>query len=91
MDCKIVYRLLLLVIFFTSTQAHAIEFEGKFIQGHYIIGKTEPGTKIAINKREVKVSKDGHFAFGIEKDRKLDIVITEGNKAAAYSGGRSGV
>ena len=81
MDSKIIYRLLLLVIIFHSTQAHAIEFRGKFIQGHYIIGKTEPGTKIFIDKREVKVSKDGHFAFGIEKDRKLDIVITEGNKA----------
>jgi len=80
MDCKIVYRLLLLVIFFISTQTHAMEFEGKFIQGHYIIGKTEPGTEIVIDKKKVKVSKDGYFAFGIEKDRKLDIVITEDNK-----------
>ena len=34
-------------------------------------------TKIFIDKKEVKVSKDGYFAFGIGKDRKLDIVITE--------------
>jgi murein DD-endopeptidase MepM/ murein hydrolase activator NlpD len=80
MDSKIIYRLLLLVVFFSSTQAYAIEFEGKFIQGHYIIGKTKPSTKIIIDKEEVKVSKDGYFAFGIEKDRKLDILITEGNK-----------
>ena len=58
MDSKIIYRLLLLVIFFISTQTHAIEFRGKFIQGHYIIGKTDPGKKIVIDKREVKVSKD---------------------------------
>ena len=77
MDSKIIYKLLLLVVFFFSTQAHAIEFEGKFIQGHYIIGKTNPGSKIFIDKREVKVSSDGFFAFGIEKDRKFDIVITE--------------
>jgi len=80
MDCKIIYRLLLLVVFFTSTQTHAIEFRGKFIQGHYIIGKTKPDSKIIIDKKKVKVSKDGFFAFGIEKDRKLDIVITENNK-----------
>ena len=79
MDCKIIYKLLLLVVFFTSTQTHAIEFKGKFIQGHYIIGKTEPGSEIIIDKREVKVSKDGYFAFGIGKDRKFDITITENN------------
>jgi murein DD-endopeptidase MepM/ murein hydrolase activator NlpD len=79
MDCKIIYKLLLLLVFFTSTQTHAIEFKGKFIQGHYIIGKTEPGSEIIIDKREVKVSKDGYFAFGIGKDRKFDITITENN------------
>jgi murein DD-endopeptidase MepM/ murein hydrolase activator NlpD len=80
MDCKIIYKLLLLVVFFFSTESHAIEFKGKFIQGHYIIGKTKPGTEIIIDKREVKVSKDGYFAFGIEKDRKLDITITVDNE-----------
>ena len=80
MDCKIIYKLLLLVVFFFSTESHAIEFKGKFIQGHYIIGKTKPDTEIIIDKREVKVSKDGYFAFGIEKDRKLDITITVDNE-----------
>ena len=60
-------------------QVNAIEFKGKFIQGHYIIGKTNPDSKMFIDKKKVKVSKDGYFAFGIEKDRKFDIVITENN------------
>ena len=77
MDCKVIYRLLLLVALFFSTQSFAIEFQGKFIQGHFIIGKTEPGSSIFIDKKKVKVSKDGYFAFGIEKDRKFDITITE--------------
>ena len=80
MDCKVIYRLLLLVALFFSTQSFAVEFQGKFIQGHYIIGKTEPGTSILVDKKKVKVSKDGYFAFGIEKDRKFDIIITENNK-----------
>ena len=33
-----------------------------------------------IDKKKIKVSKDGYFAFGIEKDRKLDITITENDK-----------
>jgi len=72
-----IYRLLLLVVFFSSTQTHAIEFKGKFIQGHYIIGKTNPDSKIFIDKKKVKVSMDGYFVFGIGKDRKLNIIITE--------------
>jgi len=72
-------RLLFFIILLVSSSVSAIEFKGKFIQGHFILGKTEPSTKIVIDKKKVKVSKDGYFAFGIEKDRKLDIVITEGN------------
>ena len=73
-------RLLILIAIFFTTQSFALEFQGKFIQGHYIIGKTEPGNLILVDKKKVKVSKDGYFAFGIEKDRKFDIIITENNK-----------
>ena len=74
------FRLLILLVIFFSTQSFAIEFQGKFVQGHFIIGKTWGGASILIDKKKVKVSKDGYFAFGIEKDRKFDIVITENNK-----------
>ena len=73
-------KFLFIIFFLFFTQLNAVEFKGKFIQGHFIIGKTNPNTKIIIDKKKVKVSKDGYFAFGIEKDRKLDIVIIEGNK-----------
>ena len=59
------FRLLILVAIFFSTQSFAVEFQGKFIQGHYIIGKTTPETTILVDKKKVKVSKDGYFAFGI--------------------------
>jgi murein DD-endopeptidase MepM/ murein hydrolase activator NlpD len=68
----------LFILFFN--QAIAVEFNGKFIQGHFIIGKTDPKTNIIIDKKKVKVSKDGYFAFGIGKDRKFDIIITAGDK-----------
>ncbi|MDA9769209.1 M23 family metallopeptidase [Candidatus Pelagibacter sp.] len=73
-------KILFILFFFIFNQAIAIEFKGKFIQGHFIIGKTDLNKKIFIDRKEVKVSKDGYFAFGIGKDRKLDVVITEGNK-----------
>ena len=78
MDSKIIKYFL--IIFLINFKVLAVEFQGKFIQGHYIIGKTSPGAKILIDKKKVKVSKDGYFAFGIGKDRKFDIVITENEK-----------
>ena len=77
MDSKIIFRLLILIIFFTTTQLNAIEFKGKFLQGHYIVGVTDPDAKIIVGKKEVRVSKDGYFVFGIDRDRKFDISITK--------------
>ena len=77
MDCKIISRLFFIIILFASTQLNAIEFKGKFLQGHYIIGITNPTAKILIGKKEIKVSKDGYFVFGIDRDRKFDITITK--------------
>ena len=77
MDSKIIIRLLLVLIILIPSHLSAIEFEGKFIQGHYIIGTTNPSAKIIIDNKEVKVSKDGFFVFGIDRDRKFDLTITK--------------
>ena len=77
MDCKIITRLFFLIILLTSSQSNAIEFKGKFLQGHYIIGITDPSAKIIIDKKDVKVSNDGYFVFGIDRDRKFDLTITK--------------
>ena len=69
--------ILLLLIIFISSSAFAIDFEGKFRQGHFIIGKTEPKSKIWIDKKPVKVSSEGFFVFGIDRDRKYDVIITK--------------
>jgi|TARA_Y100000294_G_scaffold70467_1_gene66829 murein DD-endopeptidase MepM/ murein hydrolase activator NlpD len=74
MDSKLIKYFLL--IFFISFKVSAVEFDGKFIQGHFIIGKTDPSSKVKIDKKQIKVSKDGYFAFGLDRDRKYDVVIT---------------
>ena len=57
-------KFLFLIFLLLFTQLNAVEFKGKFIQGHFIIGKTNSGSKITyrINK-EVKVSKGWLFCF----------------------------
>ena len=76
MDSSIIYRILLIFLFLISP-AHTIEFQGKFLQGHYILGKTNPKARIFVGKKEVKVSKDGDFVFGIDRDQKYDLTFTE--------------
>ena len=79
MDSKIISKLFLIITFLTTTQLNAVEFKGKFIQGHYIVGITDPSSKIIIDKKNVKVSEDGYFVFGIDRDRKFDLTITKIN------------
>ena len=76
MDSKIV-KFFFLIFFFCSTHLNAIEFKGKFLQGHFIIGVTDPSAVIQIDKKEIKVSKDGYFVFGLYRDRKFDVLITK--------------
>ncbi len=77
MDCKIIARLFFLIVIFIPTNLIAIEFKGKFLQGHYIVGITDPSSQIIIDKKKIKVSKDGYFVFGIDRDRKFDLTITK--------------
>ena len=77
MDSKIISKLFLIITFLTTTQLNAVEFKGKFIQGHYIVGVTDPSSKIIIDKKNVKVSEDGYFVFGIDRDLKYDLTFTK--------------
>ena len=69
---------ILISLFFLliTTSSFAVTFDGKFTQGSFILGKTEPGSEVFIDKKEVKVTSDGYFAFGLGRDRKNDVVIT---------------
>jgi len=65
-----------IVLLLITTSSFATTFEGKFIQGSFILGKTKPGSEVFIDKKKVKVTSDGYFAFGLGRDRKNDVVIT---------------
>ena len=72
--------LISLFFFLITTSSFAVTFEGKFIQGSFILGKAEPGSEVFIDKKKVKVTPDGYFAFGLSRDRKNDVVITINKK-----------
>jgi len=70
------------IIFFLliSNISHAVEFLGNFKQGSFILGKTNPNSKVFIDDRKVRVSNDGYFAFGLDRDRKNNVLIKIINK-----------
>ena len=74
-------RILIIVVYLLiTTSSFAVTFDGKFIQGSFILGKTEPDSEVFIDKKKVKVTTDGYFAFGLGRDRKNDVVITINEK-----------
>ena len=77
MDSKIILKIIFILFILSFSKLNAIEFEGKFLQGNYIIGKTNPSAKIYIDKKKVRVTEDGYFVFGIGRDRKFDVTITK--------------
>jgi len=46
---KIILNIFLLLI---ATSSFAATFEGNFIQGSFILGKTEPGSEVFIDKKK---------------------------------------
>ena len=66
---------LFIIIFFYSNISNAIEFRGKFEQGSFIIGKATKGSKVEVDNRKIRLTKDGYFAFGLDRDRKNNVVI----------------
>ena len=69
-------KILISIFFlFITTSSFAVTFNGKFIQGSFILGKTEKNSEVFIDKKKVKVTSDGYFVFGLGRDRKNDVVI----------------
>ena len=72
MDSKIIK---IFLFFLIPLNSFAAEFQGSFKQWSFILGKTNPNSKVFIDNREVKVTKDGFFVFGLSRDRKNNILI----------------
>jgi len=51
-------------------------------QGALVVGRAAPGTKVVLDGRTLRVTADGRFVFGVDRDAKTPIKI-----ALAYPGG----
>jgi murein DD-endopeptidase MepM/ murein hydrolase activator NlpD len=66
---------LFLIFFFNHQYLIAVEFIGKFEQGSFILGKTKPNSEVKVDDKKIRVSRDGFFAFGLDRDRKNNVLI----------------
>ena len=67
-------RYIIFFLFFFNI-SYAVEFLGDFKQGSFILGKTNPKSNVFIDNKKVRVSSDGYFAFGLDRDRKNNVLI----------------
>ena len=56
-------KLIFFLALLTPVNAFAVDFDGKFIQGHFIIGKVEPKSEIWIDKKKNKGDKRWLFCI----------------------------
>jgi len=48
--------------------AGPLELEGRLVQGGLLFGRTEPGARVELDGRAVRVSPDGRFVVGFNRD-----------------------
>ena len=68
-------KLLSLLLLLSSAFAHALELSGDLIQGGMVIGRTEPGSLVWLDKRALKVSEQGVFVIGFGRDAKASALL----------------
>lgn len=49
---------------------------GEMTQGGLIVGTTKPGSTVKLNDQNLKVTRDGKFVFGFDRDAKLSSTLT---------------
>ncbi|MCL1144318.1 M23 family metallopeptidase [Shewanella gaetbuli] len=56
-------------------QANQIDFQGKFEQGALVRGTVPAGSQITLNGQDVKVTPNGEFAIGFEREAKAEQML----------------
>jgi murein DD-endopeptidase MepM/ murein hydrolase activator NlpD len=65
-----------LVLLALAPPAGAIELKGQRVQGGLLIGRVAPGATVAFQDRPLRLSPDGLFVIGFDRDAPLDSVLT---------------
>ena len=55
--------------------ADRLELDGEFVQGGLVFGKTEPGARVTLGERAVRVGPDGRFILGFGRDAPAQMAL----------------
>ena len=69
---RVVLVCVLVALLFGSVAKAETTLSGSFTQGGLIIGQTEPGARVSLDGRNVRVSDTGVFVFGFTRDFGLE-------------------
>ena len=69
------FLITLIFFLFLNVNSYSLELSGNFVQGGLIKGKVQAGTKVLLDNKPLKVSKEGFFVFGISKERLSDVKL----------------
>ena len=72
--------LIILFLLFQSNFVNAFELNGEITQGALIIGREQTDKSIYVNKKKIKLSKNGIFVFGISYNQTGNVVIESVDK-----------
>ncbi len=81
---RLFFMLVAAVSFVAGASATELRLEGEFQQGSLIRGHTEPGAKVTLGARDVRVTAAGNFIFGFSWDAPegavLEVVLPDGTR-----------
>ncbi len=60
---------------FMSTAVAALELQGDLAQGGLILGKAAPGEQAFLDGKKLRMTADGRFVFGFDRDAKPDSTL----------------
>lgn len=69
--------LIILISLFLSLPAFALNIQGQWIQGGFILGKVNPANTLEFFGRSVRINKQGDFVLGLGRDIKPTVELIE--------------
>lgn len=61
---------------FAAESSSNLQLEGPLQQGGLVLGRTEPGAKLLLDGKAVRVAADGRFVIGFDRDAKARSTLT---------------
>lgn len=63
------------LLWWLCAMAQAVELDGNITQGGLVTGRTDPGARVEVGGRVLRLTDDGRFVFGLDRDAPASVVL----------------